>query len=189
MGADRIPVSALCTARLVLRPIQLSDAEAIQRLFSRWEIVRQLHAPWPFPHDGALNFCRDVLAAAERGENWTWTLRLKSAPADLIGAISLRLNDVENRAFWIGLSWQGQGLMSEASAATMDFWFRTLRRDVFRVSKAAENAASRRISESAGMRVIGTKMGDYASGPLLTEIWEITREEWDARRTQDKSSL
>ena len=46
----------LYTERLILRPLELADAEAIQRLFPHWEVVRYLNAlvPWPYPTDGAL---------------------------------------------------------------------------------------------------------------------------------------
>jgi len=40
------------TARLVLLPLDLADAEQVQRLFPQWEIVRYLNAlvPWrPIP--------------------------------------------------------------------------------------------------------------------------------------------
>jgi ribosomal-protein-alanine N-acetyltransferase len=49
----RIP--ALETARLLLRPLQLDDAEQVQILFPHWEIVRYLASrmPWPYPPDGA----------------------------------------------------------------------------------------------------------------------------------------
>ena len=44
----------------MLRPLGLADADAVQALFPRWEIVRYLthHVPWPYPPDGALNFIR-----------------------------------------------------------------------------------------------------------------------------------
>lgn len=45
------------------------------------------------------------------------------------------------------------------------------------------NESSRRISEKQGMRVVAMKDGDYVSGRLRTEIWEITAEEWRQRRT------
>jgi hypothetical protein len=32
------------------------------------------------------------------------------------------------------------------------------------------------------MRVVETKMSDYVSGTLPTEVWEITAEEWRERR-------
>src|SRR3979411_1538664 len=80
------------TKRLWLRPLELADAEQIQILFPHWEIVQFLagRVPWPYPTDGALTYCRDLaLPAVRRGEEWHWTLRLKSEPSRVIGSISL----------------------------------------------------------------------------------------------------
>jgi hypothetical protein len=41
--------------------------------------------------------------------------------------------------------------------------------------------ASRRVSEKQGMRVVATEERDDVSGRMLTEIWEITAEEWKKR--------
>ena len=173
------------TPRLLLRPLALSDAEQAQLLFPQWEIVRYLNSrvPWPYPPDGALTFYREVaLPAVERGEAWHWTLRLKSNPGQMIGNISLMRGESKNRGFWIATQWQGQGLMSEACDAVTDYWFNALKFPVLRVPKAAANTASRRISEKQGMRLVETVERDYVSGRLPTEIWEITAEEWQARR-------
>ena len=169
------------TSRLFLRPLELADAEQIQVIFPHWEIVRYLKSvvPWPYPADGALHFCEEVaLPQAEREESWHWTLRLKSAPEQLIGVINLRKSKRNNRGFWLGLDWQGQGLMSEACVWANDHWFETLGFPMLRVSKAVENHASRRISERQGMRLVGTEMTDYVCGRLLSEKWEITAAEW-----------
>ena len=64
------------TERLILRTLELVDAEQVQELFAQWEVVRLLNAriPWPFPEDGALMNIRDTaLPAMERGEQWDWT--------------------------------------------------------------------------------------------------------------------
>jgi RimJ/RimL family protein N-acetyltransferase len=180
-----IPV--LETKRLVLRPLELADAEQVHPLFARWEIVKYLstRVTWPAPPDGSYKFYRDVaLPAIERGEEWHWTLRLKSEPQRVIGSVSLmRLSrEGDNRAFWMGLPWHGQGLMSEASDVVTDYWFDVLKFAVMRVSKAAANIGSRRISEKQGMRLVGREERDYVSGRLWAEIWEITAEEWRARR-------
>ena len=178
---------ALETARLVLPPLALVDAEQTQELFGQWEIVKYLadQVPWPYPPDGAYTYYRDhALPAVERGEEWHWTLRLKSAPERIIGSISLLKNESNNRGFWLGLPWQGQGLMSEASEVVTDYWFDTLGFPVLRVPKAAVNIASRRISEKNGMRLVATEERQYVSGRLLSEIWEITAEEWRARRAR-----
>jgi [ribosomal protein S5]-alanine N-acetyltransferase len=181
-SAGMLPV--LETERLILRPLELVDAEQVQELFAQWEVVRLLNAriPWPFPEDGALVNIRDTaLPAMERGEQWDWTLRLKEAPDKIIGRIGLYLRE-NNRGFWMGLPWQGRGLMTEAVIAVTDYWFDVLEFPVLRAPKAVENEGSRRISEKTGMRVVEVKDSDYVCGRLPTEVWEITAEEWRAWR-------
>jgi len=171
------------TERLILRPLELADAEQIQQLFPHWEMVRYLltRVPWPYPADGAEQYCREIaLPQMELGEAWHWTIRLAIRPAEVIGLISLIRGDKDNRGFWMGLPWQGQGLMSEACAWANDFWFETLGFKVLRVAKAASNTASRRISEKQGMRLVGVAEKDFVGGRLPSEIWEITAEEWRA---------
>ncbi len=174
------------TARLLLRPVELADAEHIQGTFPQWEIVKHLNSkvPWPYPPDGAFVFLRDIsLPAIERGDEWLWTIRRKEDPAKIIGMISLAKNENENRGFWIDPAWQRLGLMTEASDAANDFWFETLKHKVMRVKKAIANEGSRRISEKQGMRIVATGESDYVSGRLPSEIWEITAEEWRARKS------
>ena len=174
------------TKRLLLRPLELADAAQIQKQFPRWEIVRflQNRVPWPYPPDGAAYFIRETaLPAMERGEAWHWTLRLKTEPDRIVGMVSLLRDGENHRGFWLASSHHRRGLMSEACEWVNDFWFDVLGFPVLRVSKAAANVASRRISEKQGMRKVGETEGDYVSGRLLSEIWEITAEEWRAWKT------
>lgn len=175
------------TRRLILRPLELADAEQAQALFPQWEIVRYLRnfVPWPYPPDGAFTFYRDVaLPAVERGEEWYWMIRFKESPDRLIGAISLTRGKDDNRGFWLDPRLQRQGLMTEASEVVTDYWFDVLKFPLLRVPKAAANLASRRISEKQGMRRVGQEEREYVSGRLLTDIWEITAEEWRAHRNR-----
>jgi len=175
----------LQTSRLFLRPLEIADAQQAQLLFPHWEIVRFLAnvVPWPYPPNGAYTYYRDsVLPAMERGESWHWTLRLKTQPDEMIGSIALMKGEKNNRGFWLGLPWQRQGLMTEACEAATDFWFNTLKFPVLRAPKAVVNVASRRISEKSSMRIVAREERDYVSGRLPTEIWEITAEEWNARK-------
>ena len=172
------------------RPLALEDAPQVQRLFPVWEVVQYLNdqVPWPFADDGVLSHYRDVaLPAIARGEAWQWTLRLHSEHGEIIGSASLHLGE-NNRGFWLGVPWQGRGLMTEASDAITDFWFDTLGLSVLRVPKAIANTASRRISERCGMRVIGEETRHFVAGPLPAEIWEITAEEWHAYRCRQEGA-
>lgn len=170
----------LLTDRLILRPLTLDDAEGIQQQFPHWQVVRYLNA-WcrgltrPMVHTLTQQI---ALPAMARGEEWHWSIRLKSAPEQLIGNVSLMDEQDNNRGFWLGPQWQGQGLMSEASAAVTDYWFGVLKRPVMRVPKAAPNRGSRRISERTGMRLIRTEKGEFVEGSFPKDIWEMTRDEW-----------
>jgi RimJ/RimL family protein N-acetyltransferase len=183
----RAPPFTLETERLYLRPLVLSDAPQVQAKFPRWEIVKFLsaHIPWPYPADGAETFIRDIaLPAIDRGDEWHWSLRPKSEPSELIGVISLMRECDNNRGFWLDPDWQGQGLMTEACAAVTDYWFDGLGQSVLRVPKAIQNIRSRRLSERTGMRLVATCERDYVCGRLPAELWEITSEEWRARRAR-----
>jgi len=182
MGHD-IPL--LETARLLLRPMELADVPQVQAIFPQWEIVKYLNGkvPWPYPANGAETFFREmVLPARERGDEWLWTIRLKSGPEAIIGAITLAKNEHENRGFWLDPRLHGLGYMTEACDAVTDFWFEVLNFPVLRAPKAIANTASRRISEKQGMRVIERTEREYVSGRLPAELWEITAEEWRARK-------
>lgn len=172
------------TDRLILKPLQLEDAAATQRLFPHWEIVRFLNEkiPWPYPEDEAFRFYRDVaLPRVAQGLEWIWAIRLKDGPEHLIGSINLSMTSNDNRGFWLGLPWQSRGLMSEACVAVTEFWFNDLEKNTLTVAKAVGNAASRRISEKQGARLIAIEPRNFVSGRLPAEIWELTKNRWNAR--------
>ncbi len=178
-------MTTLTTPRLILKPLDIKDADAIQEKFPHWDIVKYLvtRIPWPYPDNGALNFLNEVaLPSMKRGEHWYWTLRPKIKPKNVIGVINLMEGEEENRGFWLDVAWQGKGLMTEASEAVTDYWFLTLGKPRLRVTKASNNFASKRISERNGMKIIATKGKEYLCGWSIEETWEITREEWLKRK-------
>lgn len=178
-------IPTLVTERLILKPLEAEDAAQIQALYPRWEIVRYMvsSVPWPYPDDGARHYVNNVaLPDMKKGIAWFWTLRRQEEPEQLIGLICLYDVEDNNRGFWLAPEWQGQGYMREASIAATEYWFNTLNKPVLRAPKAALNQRSQRISASSGMRLIRTEKKAYVSGELDSELWEITREEWNALR-------
>ncbi|EIK94951.1 hypothetical protein PMM47T1_19571 [Pseudomonas sp. M47T1] len=171
----------LKTARLLLTPLREHDADAFQALFAHWHIVRHLthHVPWPYPAGEAKRFIvQDALPAMARGQEWHWSLRLRSDPAQLIGGICLMDEEDDNRGFWLGQAWQRQRLMSEACRAVNRFWFQTLGRERLRVAKSAECLASRRLSEREGMHKVLERPAMFVSGPAVEQVWELSRTAW-----------
>lgn len=171
----------LFTSRLILTPLQLTDAAAVQQLFPQWQVVRYLDSrvPWPYPEDGGLAYVRDVaLPAMAAGREWHWMMRTRSQPQQCIGSISLYDQPGNHRGFWLAPQYQGNGYMREACKIINRYWFETLSRPVMQVPKAIANHASRKVSQDEGMRLIGTRDGHFVSGPMKVEIWEMTRSEW-----------
>lgn len=178
-------IPTLTTERLLLKPLVAADAAQIQQRYPRWEIVRYMVAsvPWPYPENGAENYVNNVaLPDMAKGIAWFWTIRRREAPDELMGLICLYDVEDNNRGFWLAPEFQGQGYMREASITATDYWFNTLNKPVLRAPKAAANSRSRRISDSSGMRLIRTEKKAYVSGLLDSELWEITRDEWNARQ-------
>ncbi len=114
---------------MILRPLALSDAPAIQRHFNNWNIIRHLArvVPWPYPDDGAETFIKqqlDRIAAGE--ENYQWVLVLRSGDGEAIGNIDFRPRAERregNRGFWLAEPYWNRGLMTEAIAAVNDLPF------------------------------------------------------------------
>ena len=69
--------------------------------------------------------------------------------------------------------------MTEAVEAVTHYWFQMSGFPVLRVSKAVANAAPGGSQKKAALRVVSMEVREYVSGSLLTEVWEITAEEWE----------
>ncbi|MBB1624216.1 GNAT family N-acetyltransferase [Achromobacter sp. UMC71] len=183
---DAPALPTLATERLILPPLSLDDAPAIQRIFAQWEVVRYLadQVPWPYPPDGARTYVEQVaLPAMRRGVQWHWSLRTRAEPDRLIGIISLMQDDPgNNRGFWLDPQFHRRGYMTEASEAVTAYWFDVLDQPVLQAPKAVANEGSRRLSQRTGMRLVATEERGFVSGRQQAEVWEITRDEWRMQR-------
>jgi len=175
------------TSRLILRPLALSDAPAIQRHFNNWNIIRNLASvvPWPYPDDGAETFIRQQLEKIASGEEiYHWVLVLRSGDGEAIGNIHFRpRSDAPkgNRGFWLAEPYWYVGLMTEAVTSVNDFAFRTLGIEHFYVCNAASNAASRRVKQKTGAEFVGFVEILHHNGQTKSEKWKVTRENWRRR--------
>ncbi len=158
----------------------------IQRYVDDFEIIKFLGtAPWPYPKDGAKTFISDMLEKGVSEEIYIWTIRLKNDATEAIGIMDYRFDGwPDNRGFWIGKPFHGQGLMSEAVIRTQDFIFLNISKDKIIVRNAVSNVASRTLKEKFGARLLGVSSETYHSGDTEEEIWEITRDSWIAARAR-----
>ena len=172
------------TSRLILRPLALSDAPAIQRHFNNWNIIRDLASvvPWPYPDDGAETFVRLQLEKIAAGEEvYDWVLTLRAGDGEAIGNIHFRLgadNPKDNRGFWLAEPYWNRGLMTEAIASVNDFAFNTLGIEQFYVCNVASNEASRRVKLKTGAEFVGFIELAHHNGQSKSAKWRVTRENW-----------
>ncbi|HEV2531835.1 GNAT family N-acetyltransferase [Phenylobacterium sp.] len=173
------------TERMILRPMRLTDAPAVQRWFPDWELVKHLHAglPWPYPADGAETNMRECLERMDRGEMACWAMTLKGDDT-LIGRIDIKPNAEERdmRGFWLARPRWGQGLMTEAAEAVTGYAFEVLGWPFLYVNNAADNQRSHRVKEKQGAELIDLKPHAFMCGELMRETWILRRETWLARR-------
>lgn len=180
------PTPRLETERLLLRPLQQTDAPALQRRFPRWEIVRHLNdrIPWPYPPDGAEAHLRDFLPQMERGECFAWAITIKERGDELVGRIDLRPEawPGEQRGFWLDPEFWGRGLMTEAADRVTEYAFVALGWPSLRLSNAEANTGSHRIKEKQGAQIVQRVRAGFVGGEDWKIVWLLTREDWLARR-------
>lgn len=169
----------LQTERLVLRPITMSDAPAVQKHFNNWNIIRNLSTvvPWPYPPDGAESFIRaELQKIADGQENYIWVLVLKDGSDEAIGSINFRRlekGSAGNRGFWLAEPYWRRGLMTEAVEAVNDFVFGRLGLTEYYVCNSADNAGSRRVKQKTGAQFVCYAEIAHHSGGTRSERWVV----------------
>ncbi len=182
----RDDVFRLETARLWLRWPRASDARAIHRYCSRWEVARYTaRIPHPYPQGTAERFIFAAREGNSSGRDLTLALTTTRDKRDAIGAVSLegRGKDRLTLGYVLAPEMWGRGYASEAVAAMVAAAFNLTHVVEINASVRVENPPSRRVLEKAGMRYLGTgPQGAPARGGLVEcDRLALSRAEWAAR--------
>lgn len=150
-----IRVRELVTERLLLRPVEPSDTEALHRLFTDPDVRRYLWDDVVIP----VETVEEVVVAS--GESFRrfgfgqWILSERAAPAEIIGFCGLRhFHEPPKVEILYGLypSRWGRGFATEAARAVLARGFENC--DLERIYAGADppNGSSFRVMERLGMR-------------------------------------
>jgi RimJ/RimL family protein N-acetyltransferase len=165
---DKAAMASLSTAqpirteRLVLRPLQASDAQPLFALFADWEVVRRLSMPpWPYALEDAHAFIRQQL-----GQDLTRVTFAITLADALIGGIDVRMNPADhsqrgagpNLGYWLGRPYWGRGYMTEAARGFLARVFEAGLGDVIYSGAFADNVTSLRVQEKLGFERDGETM-------------------------------
>lgn len=138
----------LYTRRLVLRPWEPEDAEALFRHASHPCVGPR--AGWP-PHtdmEESQRIISDVLMAPEE-----YAITLGGAP---IGSVGLHLPGPPELGYWVAADYWGQGIATEAARAVLDQAFTDLGIPEVTATVADDNVASQRVLYKLGFRYLKT---------------------------------
>jgi ribosomal-protein-alanine N-acetyltransferase len=171
----------LLTDRLLLRPLTLQDAEAVFAYTSDPEVMRYLNFEAHRTMEDTRAFLRSVTEGYAHGKLVRGIVL--RADGRLVGTCGLRISREHERGelgYWLHRDCWGRGLVPEAVGAVIRHAFEHERLQRIQARCAAENAASARVMEKAGMTYEGTLRRYERIGGELRDMrfYAILQDEW-----------
>lgn len=163
------------TERLVLRPIEMSDAAEIFREFTP-EITRYMMPRSPERQEETELFLEQAREKLAAGTDLTLAIARRES-GELLGCCGLHGREDPARpelGIWLKAGAHGQGLGREAIRGLVEWADTALINEAFIYPVDRANLPSRKIPESLGGRIIAEKLVENMSGGVLDEvIYEI----------------
>ena len=174
----------LTTDRLILRAFTLADIPALVGLAGAWAVARTTTVPHPYTEAHAREWLATQPSAFAKRERAIWAIAHRSE-GTLMGAIELRFRSarhVGELGYWLGVSYWGQGIMTEAARAVLAYGFQE--GGLYRIQARHwhTNPASGRVMEKIGMTYEGTlraaafRWGEY----LDVLVYAVLKPAWEA---------
>ena len=156
------------TERLILRKMVLNDAEAVFAYASNSEVSRYTLWETHRSIEDSRAFLEFATQKYENGGEPDWGIVYRGNGC-LVGACGLVNWEAEHARAEVGFvlsrEYWGRGLMSEAVRAILRFGFKRMNLNRIEARCIAENAASARVMEKAGMVYEGTlRQREYIKG-------------------------
>ena len=170
------------TRRLLLRRMRLDDAEAMYAYASDPEVTRYVLFETHRSIEDSEAFLRLAAEGYERGDFGGWGVVLKDSGA-FIGTCGAEASPEHARAelgYVLSREHWGKGLMPEAVRAIIRFCFGRLDLNRVQARCMAENTASARVMEKAGMTYEGTlRESEFIKGVYRDmKLYSILRREY-----------
>ncbi|MEW2049435.1 GNAT family N-acetyltransferase [Streptomyces sp. NPDC005476] len=162
----------LTTPRLVLRPLDPRDADAVHTAAQDPDVQRWTTIPSPYLPEHARNFI-ELLAPEGWATGSMFTFGVFLPDGTLTGVLSLTMRSpgTAEVGFWAAKEHRGHGYTTEAVLTSARWAFTTL--SVDRVEWRAEigNTASRAVAEKAGFTQEGTLRSAIHNKGVRRDCW------------------
>lgn len=189
-GFDFGSFPTLETPRLRLRQITRADVDAVFRIRSDFEVTRyNTGAPYR-QLDQAVQLIESITAAYDDCSEIRWGITLKDGNDELIGMVGynywIRADCRASVGYDLARAYWGQGLMSEALRAVVDFGFERMFLNRIEADAEGRNPASQRVLEKVGFRCEGIQREHFYADSSFHDLWlfSLLRRDWAERSGQ-----
>ena len=171
---------ALETARLILRPRTLDDAEALHAAFADAELMQYWSGP---PHASVEETRADLARDAPEWRRWAITLKGNDRAIGVVAAGEKRQGNVTEIGYILARDHWGNGIAREAVSAVIDQIFAEGQRRVF-ADTDPDNLPSRALLERLGFKHEALLRAEWEThlGVRDTTIYGLLRDEWKRGR-------
>lgn len=169
----------LRTARLLLRPFEITDADAVWAYASDPDVARFRPLPDPYTRNDALGFVKRQIQT-----DWSTNAEFAIVYGHrVVGGLSLHVSPEDDRAelgYLLGKRWWGQGLATEAARAAVDWGFQRFNLHKVYARAHVDNRRSWRVMEKLGMSREGVLRGHWRMRDQHVDLvyFGVLRDEW-----------
>lgn len=146
----------LTTPRLTLSAPDASDVDAIFDACQDPDIQYYTTIPSPYTRSDAESFVKLVAGWWEDGSEYVWALRSPDGFAGMIGLHKI-VDGGSELGFWAAPEARGNGYMTEAGRAVLDFAFGPMRLERVLWRAVVGNTGSARVAQKLGFQFEGTQ--------------------------------
>ncbi len=176
----------LHTSRLLLRPFEPADAEAVHHLAGSRDVAAGTFLPHPMDRQAAHDWVTGRLTDQSAGTSVTFAVTLAES-GQVIGSIGLELvlaHEQGRLSYWLGKTYWNRGYGTEAVRALLDYGFTSLKLHRIYAPHFHTNPASGRVLQKVGMTHEGRLREHYLrfGTRIDVEMYGLLRQEFIACR-------
>ncbi len=144
-----------------IRPVQISDADSVQKYASDVRLHATCNLPSPYPEGGAISFLTGAIKAQETGRKHLFAILNSDEFVGLMGLNGVRsLEGTADLDYWVGFPFWGRGIATRAASLVITHAFQNLNLITLFSGGLVRNRASLRVLEKNGF----TKIEEHVYG-------------------------
>ncbi|MDR0444743.1 MAG: GNAT family N-acetyltransferase [Puniceicoccales bacterium] len=139
--------------RLRLRPLAEGDTMEMARYLNDREVAEGLtYSPYPYTHDMAVAWLKDVAFASQQDRVLYWAITDGEMEKfmGIVGFSLYREHDKAEMHYWLGRPYWNCGYATEVAKALIPFIFAKVQIQRLEINHFTRNGASRRVIEKCG---------------------------------------